>query len=73
MRAKGGVAKNIAEILNTTVGYLLGETEGAQLFKYPAMVPRLKELNNLPEANRQHIVYTLDRLFQNVKAKKAFA
>jgi len=37
------------------------------------MLQRLKELNSLPDADRQHIVYTLDGLLQNVKAKKAFA
>ena len=67
------VAKNIAEILDTTVGYLLGETEDSQLFKDPAMLQRLKQLNNLPEGDKQHIIYTLDGLLQNVKAKQAFA
>lgn len=67
------VAKKIASILNTTVGYLLGETEDDQLFKDPGMLQRLKELSQLPNADKEHILYTLDGLLQNVKAKKAFA
>ena len=67
------VAKKIANLLNTTVGYLLGETEDDALFKNPEMLKRLKELNNLPESDKDHILYTLDGLLQNVKAKKAFA
>lgn len=66
-------AKKIASILNTTVGYLLGETEDDQLFKDPGMLQRLKELSQLPNSDKEHILYALDGLLQNVKAKKAFA
>ncbi|MCG8385144.1 MAG: helix-turn-helix domain-containing protein [Cytophagales bacterium] len=67
------VAKKIAILLNTTVGYLLGETKDDELFKNPEMLKRLKELNDLPDADKDHILYTLNGLLQNVKAKKAFA
>lgn len=67
------VAKKIATLLNTTVGYLLGETEDDELFKDPGMLQRLKELSQLPNTDKEHILYTLDGLLQNVKAKKAFA
>lgn len=67
------VAKKIASILNTTVGYLLGETEDDQLFKDPDMLQRLKELSQLPKNDKEHILYALDGLLQNVRTKKAFA
>jgi transcriptional regulator with XRE-family HTH domain len=67
------VAKKIATILNTTVGYLLGETKDDQLFKDPGMLQRLQELSQLADTDKEHILYTLDGLLQNVKAKKAFA
>ncbi len=67
------VAKKIATLLNTTVGYLLGETDDDQLFKDPNMLQRLQELSQLSEQDKEHIIYTLDGLLQNVKAKKAFA
>lgn len=67
------VAKKIASLLNTTVGYLLGETDDDQLFKDPNMLQRFQELSQLPEKDREHIIYALDGLLQNVKAKKAFA
>ena len=67
------VAKKIATLLNTTVGYLLVETENDMLFNDPGMLQRLKELSQLPNADKEHINYTLDGLLQNVKAKKAFA
>ena len=66
-------AQKIDGFLNTTVGYLPGETEDAELFKNPSMVLRLKELNSLPEKDKDYILYALDELLQNVKAIKAFA
>ncbi|MFZ1748647.1 MAG: helix-turn-helix transcriptional regulator, partial [Saprospiraceae bacterium] len=41
------VAKNISIHLNTTVGYLLGETDKADLFKDPVMLQRLAELDKM--------------------------
>lgn len=65
-------AQKIAFLLDTTVGYLLGETEEAALFKNPAMLKRLIALNNLPDQDKEHILYTLDSLLQHVKARQAF-
>jgi len=67
------VVKRLATTLQTTVGYLLGENEDASLFKDPSMLQRLKELNKLSEYDKNHILYTLDGLLQNVRAKKAYA
>lgn len=41
------VAKNISNQLNTTVGYLLGETDKADLFKEPVMLQRLFEIESM--------------------------
>ncbi len=67
------VVKNMAKALETTVGYLLGENEDADLLKDTAMLERLKQLDQLPENDRKCILYTLDGLLQNVKAKQAFS
>jgi len=45
------VVKRMAKVLDTTVGYLLGETENNDLFKDPMMLERLKQLNRLPEGS----------------------
>ncbi|MDP4210571.1 MAG: helix-turn-helix transcriptional regulator [Bacteroidota bacterium] len=66
-------AKKIAKLIDTTVGYLLKETEQANLFKDPVMLQRLNDINDLPEDDKHCILYTIDNLIQNVKAKKAFA
>jgi len=63
----------MAKALDTTVGYLLGETEDNDLFKDPTMLERLKQLSQLPDHDKNRILYTLDSLLQNVKAKQAFS
>ena len=41
------VAKNIAKILDTTVGYILGETEQVNIFKDPTMLNRYNDIEKL--------------------------
>jgi transcriptional regulator with XRE-family HTH domain len=67
------VAKNIANFLNTTVGYLLGETDNADLFKDPAMLNRLNELENMEAQDKSHILHVLDGFIKSVKFKNIAA
>ncbi len=67
------VVKRMAIALDTTVGYLLGETEDSELFKDPTMLKRLKELNNLPDHDKNCILYTLDGLLQNYKTRQTYS
>jgi len=67
------VVKKLAEVLDTTVGFLLGETQDMNMLKDPSMMRRLNDINNLPDEDKKCILYTLDGLLQNVKTKSAFA
>ncbi|WP_305982391.1 helix-turn-helix domain-containing protein [Roseivirga thermotolerans] len=60
-------AKKLAALLNTTVGYLLGETEEADLFKDKKMLQRLQDIMNLPEKERESLLTTVDHF---IKASK---
>lgn len=60
-------AKKLARILDTTVGYLLDETEEANLFKDKKMLQRLQDIARLPEKERSSILLTLDHF---IKASK---
>ncbi len=51
------VVQTLAKLLDTIVGYLLGENEDTDLFKNPKMLDRLKAINNLPEKEKEHIYY----------------
>lgn len=60
-------AKKLAKILDTTVGYLLGENEQANLFKDPAMLKRFQDIATLPEKERECLLTTVDHF---IKASK---
>ncbi|ATL48193.1 transcriptional regulator [Chitinophaga caeni] len=63
------VVKKLADVLDTTVGYLLGETEDRELLKDPSMMKRLNDIAKLPEQDKQCIPYALDAMINNVKLK----
>ena len=60
-------AKKLARILDTTVGYLLGETERANLFKDPKMLKRLQDILNLPQKEKESILMTVDHFIKAAK------
>ncbi|MFB6454395.1 helix-turn-helix domain-containing protein [Chitinophaga sp. Hz27] len=64
------VVKNTANILETTVGFLLGETKKQDVLKDQAMLKRLNDIASLAEEDKQYILYTLDALIKNVKLKQ---
>ena len=43
------VVKKLANVLDTTVGYLLGETEDRELLKDPSMLRRLNDIAKFPD------------------------
>lgn len=63
------VVKKMANFLDTTVGYLLGETEEINLFKDPLMLKRFNEIVGLPDDDKNHIIYTIDAMLNNAKLK----
>jgi len=63
-------AKRLAKILDTTVGYLLGETTHEELFQDPDMLKRFQDIASFDQDDKTHILYTLDALIKSVKLKK---
>ena len=64
------VVVRMAKALDTTVSYLLGESEDAQLFKNPEMLKRFTDISSFPQKDQEHILYALDAMINNVKFKK---
>lgn len=60
-------AKKLANILDTTVGYLLEETEDNDLFKDKKMLQRLQDIAKLPERERSSILLTIDNFIKAAK------
>lgn len=67
------VAKKLAKLLDTTVGYLLGETEEVNILKDPSMLKRLNEINSLPDEEKKSIFLTVDAFLRDAKVRKAYA
>jgi len=65
--APAEAAKKLAKILDTTVGYLLGETEQADLFKDPKMLKRLQDILNLPEKEKESLLLNIDHFIKAAK------
>ncbi len=63
------VVKNMAAALDTTVGYLLGESKKQDVLKDTAMLKRLNDIASFPDEDKKHILYTLDALIKSVKLK----
>lgn len=63
------VVKKLAEVLDTTAGYLLGESEDRELLKDPSMLKRLNDIAKFPDQDKNCILYALDAMINNVKFK----
>jgi transcriptional regulator with XRE-family HTH domain len=66
------VVKNLADMLDTTVAYLLGETQDMSLLKDPEMLKRLNDINNLPNEDKKGILFALDGLLRDAKTRLAY-
>ncbi len=57
----------MAKILDTTVGYLLGENDEANLFKDPVMLKRFQDNSVLPEKDKECLLITVDHFIKSAK------
>jgi transcriptional regulator with XRE-family HTH domain len=66
-------AKKLADLLGSTVGYLLGENEESNLFKDPEMLERFKAIKAFKDEDKEKIYFTLDALIHEVSNRKRYA
>jgi len=66
-------AKKLADLLGSTVGYLLGENEESNIFKDPEMLDRFKAIKAFKEDDKEKIYFTLDALIHEVTNRKQYA
>ena len=67
MKPSIDVVKNLADALDTTVGYLLGEAKEKQLLKDPAMLKRFNAISELPEKDKECVYSLLDAFLAKSK------
>ena len=66
------VVKNLAATLDTTVAFLLGETDDMELLKDPDMLKRLNDINILPPKDKEVILFAIDGLLRDAKTILAY-
>lgn len=59
--------KRLAQELDTSVAYLIGEAETNNLFKDPEMLKRLKDITSFSAEQKEHILFALDAMIKSVK------
>ena len=64
------VAKKIADILDVSLDYLTGEVD-SEIDK--SIVDKVMNIQNLPEEERERILFTLDALIRDAKSRFAYA
>ena len=73
MTTSAEVSEKMAQLLHTTVGYLLGEVNQTDTFKDPVMLKRLHRINNVPENDKHFILYTIHNLLASAVTKLAYS
>ena len=60
-------AVKIATILETNVGYLLGETDNLNVLKDSSMLKRLNNIASFSKQEQEHILFALDAMITKIK------
>jgi transcriptional regulator with XRE-family HTH domain len=61
------VIKKLAEVLETTISFMMGETESQNVFKDPVMFKRMAEIENLPQRDKECLLLTVDNFIKATK------
>lgn len=60
-------AIKLAKLLDTSVGYLLGENNEANLFKDPKMLQRFQDISVLSDRDKECLLTTVDHFIKSAK------
>ena len=66
------VALKIAKVLNVSLDYLSGNSESNPI-KNKKLLERFNDILNLNDIDRDHILFTMDSMIRDAKARKAYA
>lgn len=61
------VIKKLADVLDTTISFLMGETENQDVFKDPVMFKRMADIESLPEKDKECLLLTVDNFIRATK------
>jgi transcriptional regulator with XRE-family HTH domain len=66
------MARKIADAVGVTLDYLTGGGGTPEALQDKTMVRRLADLTNIPSADRDKILYLVDGLIRDAKARQAY-
>ena len=61
------VIKKLADVLKTTISFLMGETDNQNVFKDPVMFKRMAEIESLPPKDKECLLLTVDNFIKATK------
>lgn len=61
------VVKKIAQVLNTTARFLMGETNEQNVLKDPLMFKRMADIESLPPKDKECLLLTVDNFIKATK------
>ncbi len=64
------IARKMALALDVSLDYLVGNTE---LLLDNSILKKIQDIQKLPKKDKEHLLYLVDNVLQNVKTKQAFA
>jgi len=70
MKPSIDVAADLAKALDTTVGYLVGESGETDILKDPTMLKRINDLFSLEEEDKKYALFSIDSAINYLKLKK---
>jgi transcriptional regulator with XRE-family HTH domain len=67
------VAKKLAEAFGVTMDYLVSQEGQANLVQDSSMLERIRAINELPQDDREKLLYVVDGLLRDARARRAYA
>lgn len=67
------VAKKLAEAFGVTVDYLVSQDGQPALVQDSSMLERIRAINELPQDDREKLLYVVDGLLRDARARRAYA
>jgi transcriptional regulator with XRE-family HTH domain len=66
------VARKLADVFGVTVDSLVANRGGPDILKSPEMLARWEAIDELPDEDRQRILFVVDGLIRDARARQAY-
>ena len=67
------VAKKLAEAFEVTLDYLVSQQDQPNLLQDKSMLERIRAINELSSGEREKLLYVVDGLLRDARARRAYA